>query len=713
MKIQHMAIFAAFFPSLGFSQENLADVKRGLDQIRTAIDSKQSLSENPLAAFDLASFTSRGYLFYYRGLAQRLIAEKENGEKKLASLESALVDLKHALHSMPSADFLKEALFATYKDVIETAFALKRYFTVLNAIDKLPEQDLSTPRWVFYYAQSLFETHQTTAFLRLVKQYPSLFRNEGSILQHLPQPPSWQRLIIIALEDERISIPRPKETPSSLPFDQESMLDKTRAAMDYLKKHPFFSVAEKTFNVALSLYDSLSTKVSLSSQEHRFAGEFEKAMPTFAPQWVEILIDKLWKRQKLKEAEQLSLAFLKRYNGHPSVPKVLFNLGRIQEDASDYREAIKSFRKFLDLSDEQPLRELAQFRIAWTSYLAKHGQAAERFASYLREYPGGRYASTCEYFNLQLARKEKAEGEVRSLAQTFTEKHPLNFYTLMVLDEWGISEDVLLTRLSHRPFYQETAYQQFRANIKTLSKLRIYKELRAFDLQEDAWKLLMTFPFDEGNETFMLYLTAEFNGLQFDHGQALSMARLLGSFPHLRAKLTWQGLFPAYRLDLIRNVLTEQSSALSAFMVLAIIRQESAFNPDARSPAQAYGLMQLIEPTARRTAGSLGLNDFDLLKAKDNLALGIKTFSDLLEIFDHRLDYALSAYNAGEAVTRHWIKLRGHLSPIEFVESIPYQETRNYIKNVLRNYAIYQLLYEKRPTPLVAFEYKGKELGAN
>jgi len=79
--------------------------------------------------------------------------------------------------------------------------------------------------------------------------------------------------------------------------------------------------------------------------------------------------------------------------------------------------------------------------------------------------------------------------------------------------------------------------------------------------------------------------------------------------------------------------------------------------------------------------------------------------SNLLQKFENRLDYALSAYNAGEGATQLWIDLRGHLKPIEFIESIPYQETRLYVKNILRNFGIYRLLYSKRPRSLISYEY--------
>lgn len=702
-----------------FGQEKIADLKLGLASIRAARESGQTLKENPLASSELSNYVSRNYLFYYRGLAHYLIAKGKQGEQKLENLEAALSDLKLSCQSPHPDKVWEQALLEVYKESIETAYALKRFFTVINFIEKLPPKDQTDAHWVLYYAQALFETHQTTAFLRLVKAYPSFFAVEDLALKHLPSPPRWQRLISIALQDSqdaKRATGAKQDTPPL--FTKSSLLENPREAMTYLRKHYFYNEAEKTFASAAALYESVVDKGSPSPQEIRFVREFTRFMPALGPNWMERLIQKLWKRNKLHEAERLSLTFVKHHKSHPSFPSVLFDLGRIQEDSGEYREAIRSYEEFLQISDAEPLRELAKFRIAWVHHLAKKPllrepkRAESLFGEYLTDYPDGRYASTSRFFKLMQLVQKTSLAETRDQALQFVEEHPLNFYSLMVLDNWELSGEFLLNRFSRRPLFQEIQYQQFKAKIAALSKLRTYTELRTLDLQDDAWKLLMTFPFDEGNESFMLFLAAEFSHLGYDHGRVLSMARILSSFPHLRNKLPWEGLFPAFKLELIKETLSEQASTLSPFLILAVIRQESAFNPEALSPAKAFGLMQLIEPTARISAKKLGLEEFDLLKAKDNLSLGIKTFSDLLEQFENRLDYALSAYNAGEAVTNQWVKWRGHLAPVEFIESIPYQETRNYVKNVLRNYAVYRLLYDSQAAPHIFFHNKPYQVSA-
>jgi len=142
----------------------------------------------------------------------------------------------------------------------------------------------------------------------------------------------------------------------------------------------------------------------------------------------------------------------------------------------------------------------------------------------------------------------------------------------------------------------------------------------------------------------------------------------------------------------------EESSQykLSPYLVLGLMRQESAFNKRVVSSARAIGLMQLLPSTAKRVARSMGEkspDQEDLKKPEVNIQLGVKYLSGLLNDFEDNIIFALASYNAGPGKVKQWMGTRSHLRPLEFMESIPYKETRNYVKKVLRNYVIYKTLY--------------------
>jgi soluble lytic murein transglycosylase len=133
-------------------------------------------------------------------------------------------------------------------------------------------------------------------------------------------------------------------------------------------------------------------------------------------------------------------------------------------------------------------------------------------------------------------------------------------------------------------------------------------------------------------------------------------------------------------------------------LVLAIVRQESAFAPDAQSPAGARGLMQLMPGTAKEVAGKLQLPYSVPRLTSDtlyNLTLGRSYIERMIEDFGGSYPLALAAYNAGPGRVRQWLREfgdpRGHdLSMVEWIEMIPFTETRIYVKRVLENLQIYR-----------------------
>lgn len=135
-------------------------------------------------------------------------------------------------------------------------------------------------------------------------------------------------------------------------------------------------------------------------------------------------------------------------------------------------------------------------------------------------------------------------------------------------------------------------------------------------------------------------------------------------------------------------------------LIYSIMRQESLFNPFARSPADAFGLMQLIPENAKTAAKSLGLKlegPEDLYDPDKNIALGTYFLKNLFKKYDDQFIFAVSGYNANDRAIQGWIKTRLRPDPLEFIEEIPYDETRLYVKLVIRNFVIYQRRLSSTP----------------
>ncbi len=136
-----------------------------------------------------------------------------------------------------------------------------------------------------------------------------------------------------------------------------------------------------------------------------------------------------------------------------------------------------------------------------------------------------------------------------------------------------------------------------------------------------------------------------------------------------------------------------KSSSVNPLFLYAITRQESAFMPDARSPVGATGLMQLMPATAQQTAKRAGLaySPQDLLQPEKNIALGSRYLNQLLDQFNGNRILAAAAYNAGPSRVRQWLTKEDNAKlPYDiWIETIPFQETRGYVQNVLSFSVIY------------------------
>ncbi|NOR17149.1 transglycosylase SLT domain-containing protein [candidate division WOR-3 bacterium] len=135
--------------------------------------------------------------------------------------------------------------------------------------------------------------------------------------------------------------------------------------------------------------------------------------------------------------------------------------------------------------------------------------------------------------------------------------------------------------------------------------------------------------------------------------------------------------------------ITDQQIELS--LCLAMIWQESLFDPEALSPANAKGLMQIIPPTARAIASDLKVQSYSLDDPKVSIRFGCYYFSKLLNDFNS-VPLSLAGYNAGPVRAKKWIKQDPNYEIDEFIELIPYNETRNYVKSILNRRIIYKKL---------------------
>jgi soluble lytic murein transglycosylase len=174
----------------------------------------------------------------------------------------------------------------------------------------------------------------------------------------------------------------------------------------------------------------------------------------------------------------------------------------------------------------------------------------------------------------------------------------------------------------------------------------------------------------------------------------LVISGLIGYFFYNTDWFQKKYLYPFPYQEIIYHYATEHN--VSPYLVVAVIRTESKFNPVARSPKGAVGLMQLMPETAQWIAGQLEYNDYDAKVLRDpetNIRFGTWYLASLKREFGGNKALYLAAYNGGRGNVAQWKKQYGWSDSFQEIEKIPFRETREYVTKVLRNEKRYQELY--------------------
>ena len=239
--------------------------------------------------------------------------------------------------------------------------------------------------------------------------------------------------------------------------------------------------------------------------------------------------------------------------------------------------------------------------------------------------------------------------------------------------------------LNHRPSGITAAHKK---KLGTLPAVQRIKELLAFDYQYAArveWNLL-TKNLSENDQLAMAHIAYDWGW----YDQAIRGAAKIKAWDDLDIR------FPNPHSSLFEELTNERG--IYQTWAIAIARQESAFHQQARSRVGARGLMQLMPATAKMTAKRYDVKysgPSELFTPRTNIALGTAYLAEVLETFEGNRAYATAAYNAGPGRVKKWLQARGDLPLDAWIETIPFDETRNYVQNVLAFSVIYDVMASK------------------
>lgn len=379
--------------------------------------------------------------------------------------------------------------------------------------------------------------------------------------------------------------------------------------------------------------------------------------------------------------------------------RALYRLADMAEVDGSVLKAKELYHKVYISYPKSDLADDSLWKEGWLNYLDRsYDKAAENFQKILNEYPSSEFADTGSYWSGRLAERTGNKDEAISKYSNIINQFPLSFYSVL-------SRERLYTLLPEASLLNWTKSDNLPPSIKgqttdksVLFHLKRGKLLLSLGFKKDASEELAMAESRCNNKAVLLQIA----GLQTEAGDYFRPQRvILNNFQKylkddkgsIYADI-WAFAFPLGFSEYIRE--NADKNSLNQYLIHAIIREESTYRPEIVSRAGAIGLMQMMPTTGNEISKKYGFKDFtsqDLYKPYVNITMGSIYIRKLIEAHGGNLALAVASYNAGPNAVGIWISRYGTEEMDEFIERIPYSETRNYVKKVLRSYDIYERLY--------------------
>ncbi|HEY1262256.1 MAG TPA: transglycosylase SLT domain-containing protein [Terriglobales bacterium] len=368
----------------------------------------------------------------------------------------------------------------------------------------------------------------------------------------------------------------------------------------------------------------------------------------------------------------------------------------------DYDHAIDAYRELHARYPKGSHASYAHWKVAWLSLrMGRNSEAKNEFEQQIALYPDSAEVPAAIYWRARLAEEDSDAAMAWAFYQKISSRFRNFYYGGLArerLRKLQAPEDppayAVLDRVP--PLRGETKIQpeQPPADDLRVQKAQLLENGALVDFAVN--ELRAAADATKGN-----WLAAETARLYQDAGRYdMAVRSLKRAVPNYFAldlpvlpRTYWEGLFPRpYWSDLKKY---SSKNSLDPYLVASLIRQESEFNPNAVSRANAVGLMQLLPKVGKQVARQEKLRPFSpgqLFTPDVNLRLGTRYFRSMVDKFG-TFEYALAAYNAGSDRVETWMGYGKYRDPQEFVESIPFTETREYVQAILRNESVYRQLY--------------------
>jgi len=354
---------------------------------------------------------------------------------------------------------------------------------------------------------------------------------------------------------------------------------------------------------------------------------------------------------------------------------------------------------------KDPAAAYCHWRIAWSAYIRRKPNAEDLLREQVSSYPSESTLSPAVYFLGRIAENRNDYPAARACYSKLVESSPGYYYGIMARHrledpKLAVRASAEVSRwLDEAAFPPKKPAPDLKPSAVTVLRIERSRLLRSAGFADWAATELRFGAQKDGQpylDAIELARSADsaHEGIRYMKALAPGYLSLtLDDAP----RSAWELLFPMpYKTDLVRY---SRQNNLDPYLVAGLIRQESEFNPQALSRAQAHGLTQVMPSTGKQLARKVGVRRFStkmLFQPSTNLRLGTYYLHTLLDQWEGKWPETLASYNAGKSRVTEWLTWSTYRDPDEFIESIPFSETRQYVQAVLRNAEIYRQLYDKR-----------------
>ncbi len=390
-----------------------------------------------------------------------------------------------------------------------------------------------------------------------------------------------------------------------------------------------------------------------------------------------------------------------RFPSSPWLAEALYTSGNMYLLRKDYSHAIPYYAELAARFPQNRYAPSSHWKAAWLNYqIGNYSEAARLFDEQLTLFPGGKEISGALYWRGRLYEEQEHKPEMaaayyRVLSDVFDHY----YYALLARGRLSVLGNVTPAEISALSSMSREEIPPLTDDVPNDDEHVVKARLLAnAGLNEYIPAEIQAADGSRGWGAFAEAEIYESSGEAYRAMQILKRALpFYASAPLDSIPMGyWKILFPQPYWEAI-----EQESAknnLDPYMVASLIRQESEFNPSAVSPSNAFGLMQLLPSVGRamaREEGDRHFSESQLLDPDTNIRLGTRYLGQVLAKFGGKPEFAFAAYNAGDDRVTDWQGAASFNGIDEFVESIPFTETREYVQAILRNEAIYRELNQR------------------